>query len=397
MSVISSTTTKFLNLPPSCIEICPWDHDIFAIGTYYLEKEDDIRDLATDEPRAQKRSGTVLLFRLSDDRNSFELVQTTPTDYAILDLHFPVHKMEGSQSRCLWTANSTGSLTCHTLPDSDSTIAQSSVIQQWHPSILVLAFTFHPVNPRVLGATLSDGSVVICHMCEGRNVGISTVVDMTKHDLEAWTMSFDVAGGRCLSGGDDAALQCSLVPGITEMVNCVSIKEEVEPVLAWKNRRLHNAGVTAILPLESNIILTGSYDDHIRVITLDRPPKLLAEGHLGGGVWRLKLIHTGVSIDDHKYDVLASCMHAGANIIRITLPTNSSTGEGARAPEIEVFARFEEHKSMNYGSDFIRNGYEYTILSTSFYDKKICLWRLHAEDFGPIYKTIDNDSSLLER
>lgn len=40
-------------------------------------------------------------------------------------------------------------------------------------------------------------------------------------------------------------------------------------------------------------------------------------------------------------------------------------------------AKFEEHESMNYGSDVQpgSRGREKTIVSTSFYDKRMCLWR----------------------
>lgn len=41
----------------------------------------------------------------------------------------------------------------------------------------------------------------------------------------------------------------------------------------------------------------------------------------------------------------------------------------------EVLGRFEEHRSMNYGSDVQPgDGRLRTIVSTSFYDKLLCLW-----------------------
>lgn len=45
--------------------------------------------------------------------------------------------------------------------------------------------------------------------------------------------------------------------------------------------------------------------------------------------------------------------------------------------EFDVMAKFEEHESMNYGSDVQpgSRGREKTIVSTSFYDKRMCLWR----------------------
>lgn len=62
-------------------------------------------------------------------------------------------------------------------------------------------------------------------------------------------------------------------------------------------------------------------------------------------------------------------MHAGARIVEIR-----KDGDGQW--QIEVLAKFEEHKSMNYGSDVQPGaGTLKTIISTSFYDKLLCLWR----------------------
>jgi diphthamide biosynthesis protein 7 len=65
-------------------------------------------------------------------------------------------------------------------------------------------------------------------------------------------------------------------------------------------------------------------------------------------------------------------MHAGARIVRVQVDEEGQWS-------IEVLAKFEEHKSMNYGSDAQPQGSEdggqRIIVSTSFYDKLLCLWR----------------------
>jgi diphthamide biosynthesis protein 7 len=67
-------------------------------------------------------------------------------------------------------------------------------------------------------------------------------------------------------------------------------------------------------------------------------------------------------------------MHAGTRILRLR-QEGGEEGEW----QFEVLARFEEHKSMNYGSDvqtLIMEGKEskMKIVSTSFYDKLLCVW-----------------------
>ena len=48
--------------------------------------------------------------------------------------------------------------------------------------------------------------------------------------------------------------------------------------------------------------------------------------------------------------------------------------------KFEVVAVFEEHRSMNYGSD-VQPGSSNrkSIISTSFYDRLLCLWRFDLE------------------
>jgi hypothetical protein len=79
---------------------------------------------------------------------------------------------------------------------------------------------------------------------------------------------------------------------------------------------------------------------------------------------------------EHKsYTLLASCMHAGSRIVRLGRSADVSSEW-----EFSVLAKFEEHKSMNYGSDVqpVQRGQEggrRTIVSTSFYDKLMCVWQ----------------------
>ena len=72
--------------------------------------------------------------------------------------------------------------------------------------------------------------------------------------------------------------------------------------------------------------------------------------------------------------ILASCMHAGAKILEVW---RDECGEWF----IDVVAKFDEHESMNYASTGrprygagVMEGF--TIVSTSFYDKKLCVWEI---------------------
>jgi diphthamide biosynthesis protein 7 len=110
---------------------------------------------------------------------------------------------------------------------------------------------------------------------------------------------------------------------------------------------------------------------------------------LGGGVWRLQLVRTEcVSLEggeEWKFLVLASCMHAGTRVVRVTRKLGHG-GEGS-VWGIDVLAEFTEHESMNYASDVWKpeGGYdlqgkemsELLFVSSSFYDRRLCLWRVN--------------------
>jgi diphthamide biosynthesis protein 7 len=215
-----------------------------------------------------------------------------------------------------------------------------------------------------------------------------------QNTLEAWSICLsnpDNSRGETgqpttvYCGGDDSTLRytsLSLAQGDSE--------ESVEtnyPTISIRGQ--HGAGVTAILPLSTwtpagwRVVVTGSYDDKLRVFAINdvhesygtKMVQLLTEIGLGGGVWRLNLIDMKTSPHENEsvcIHLLASCMHAGARVVEIV----TDDGESWRC---SVLARFEEHDSMNYASDYVYHDTErrLTCVSTSFYDRLMCLWICH--------------------
>jgi diphthamide biosynthesis protein 7 len=251
----------------------------------------------------------------------------------------------------------------------------------------VLSLAWHTTDSHQLGVTLSNGEIVLIDCLNfsksqsriaphafGSDNNSPTCKILNVHDLEAWTLAFTVNGHGAFSGGDDGTLRHS---PIRSSESADLVEDSTVPISAhsWIEKRIHNAGVTAILPLSEDIVVTGSYDDHIRVIHVPTHGRkmLLVEANLGGGVWRLKKIIQDPDIwegqAEASFIILASCMHAGARIVKLKKWNDIWN--------IEVLARFEEHKSMNYGSDMQpqKNGYSGIVVSTSFYDKLLCVWR----------------------
>ncbi|THX83359.1 WD40 repeat-like protein [Aureobasidium pullulans] len=386
MTSIYSIQSLVLDLPPSCIEFCPVARDYFVVGTYFLEKKEqeataeDTTENNNDEEseevekKPQTRTGSLILFKIDGDK--VIQVSTTQTPYAILDIHFSPH-----DPTLLAVAGSTGCVQLFNLQSTSSSASLSplSTYQYFDPSTLVLSLAWHPIIPSIIGVTTSPGQVYLVDTSLPAAEVEGTAKAILAHELEAWTLSFSASGTAVFSGGDDATLRFSALPSsLTSTTSTTSSSEDDEQeeqqyLPTWQDRRSHQAGVTAILPVpsEQDILITGSYDDNIRILyaPLQGRKQVLAEENLEGGVWRLKMLRT--EVDAGKYTVLASCMHAGARIVEVK---KDEGGEWT----IEVLAKFEEHKSMNYGNDVqpgSENGGERTIISTSFYDKLLCLWR----------------------
>lgn len=153
--------------------------------------------------------------------------------------------------------------------------------------------------------------------------------------------------------------------------------------------RHHTAGVTSILPLplplvdDAPLLLTGSYDEYLRIYHTTRRGRVLTELCLGGGVWRLQMLKaenttqgSGLDSQEWRFLILASCMHGGTRVVRVS-------GDGKSQWGIEVLAEFTEHESMNYASDAWKGGQgekekesNLLCLSSSFYDRRVCIWRV---------------------
>jgi diphthamide biosynthesis protein 7 len=147
-------------------------------------------------------------------------------------------------------------------------------------------------------------------LCEGIAADRVRVRTLATHALEAWTVAFTPGAGEVFSGGDDGVLQRSWVGGGGrgggEGDDEVESEREqldhdegasIATQSQWQDRRLHGAGVTAIVALSDELVVSGSYDDHIRVLALPTGGRrqCLASLHLGGGVWRLKVLTGGLA------------------------------------------------------------------------------------------------------
>ncbi|KAL4921802.1 hypothetical protein BDW62DRAFT_197508 [Aspergillus aurantiobrunneus] len=435
----SSTTTTYLDQPPSCLQFCPASPNNVVVGTYLLSETKTI-ELDGSETIQQSKTGSLQLWHLDPETDTLSQISRYSLNAAVFDLHF-----HPRNPNILAIATSTASVSLFAISDSAENpgfthLWTKSVHED--PSIPALFLAWLPDNwlsgpsapEDAFAVTFSDGRVGVFGLgptaldggaggstndAEGDEQATELRVFEAWEPIEIWFVA--VASYLGLDGTGEGEAEVVYTPYLftgndfgslhtrrfadvqgrartraTEGENEGEGEDEdensnVPPLIlnADDKARHHTAGVTAILPLPiplshplasgEPLVLTGSYDENLRVYHATRGGRVLAEAGLGGGVWRLQLLETVTAGSpgggEWSFVVLASCMHGGTRVVRVTI-------EGEVEAGIEVLAEFTEHESMNYASDVWRSEAgdgdgserELRVVSSSFYDRRVCVW-----------------------
>lgn len=402
-----SATTVFLDQPPSCLEFCPEAPDHFIVGTYLLSE-----NKTEDGEIEQSKTGSLQLWKLDPVSKTLSQIQRIAVQYAVFDLHFhPRHK------NLFAIASSVGSVSVFQVSTTRDASATPSITQLWtkqvheDPSIPALFLAWAPQN--WFPGPAADGLAVT--FSDSRTAVFGTEGDIRQEEsleewgtyeakqmIEVWFVALSTSKGTpgtetqnpfaipfMFTGNDFGSLHTRRFDNTAALEDP---DEHVSPMLLEHDDRArhHTAGVTAILPLDvplvddAPVLLTGCYDESLRVYHATRRGEVLAEEGLDGGVWRLQLLNTTripgsddpSNVSEYRFLVLASCMHAGTRLVRVTCKHEG----GSPNWEIEVMAKFTEHESMNYASGVWEGGQEtpqsseILCVSSSFYDRRLCVW-----------------------
>lgn len=321
-------------------------------------------------------------------------LQTLPTPFGVLDIHF------SPDQTLLGVATSTGSVALYTWHESTDAshphhLQHLETLQLLEDTIIITSLAWDLNTANQIYTSSTDGNITkievllpglfAAHQSPAQTNAESSaetvyrinITSLAQHSLEAWTVVTTPThwrSGGLFSGGDDAALRFAPLP-----LNHAEDGDASMLSMPWSDSRIHGAGVVAVLPLIDGLILSGSYDDCLRVIqtpsTFPQRPRVLHELNLGGGVWRMKPVEALAS-DKHErafsLRVLVSGMYAGAAIVDIERRQDMQWTS-------RIVARFTEHESMNYACDVQMSDDLATsskdFVSCSFYDKRLCLWR----------------------
>nr|XP_040227611.2 diphthine methyltransferase [Anopheles coluzzii]XP_040227612.2 diphthine methyltransferase [Anopheles coluzzii] len=346
---IETITSHDTEQPADSIEWCPHDgwQDVFVCGTYQHERD--------EEPSSANRVGRILLYRFgagpdgggpTDD--TLSLLQTIDRS-AVLD-----QKWNPRTNHQLAVAGADGTLALYALSDTSGqlqlepqTTATLAGDETEERNLLALALDWSPDGKRI-AVSDSHGCIQLLNVEDG----LQPVHSWKVHGFEAWTCAFSRHNENIVfSGGDDCFL-CA------HDVRCPG-----EPIMKGKNKT-HSAGVTSLLSFagRDHILLTGSYDENVRLFDERQLKCSVSELPLHGGVWRLR------SNPLREPDaILCACMYHNFSVVQLNADDS-----------FELVGVYGEHESICYGCDWQQVGKGYrsgrnVIATCSFYDHKLCV------------------------
>ncbi|CAK1546954.1 unnamed protein product [Leptosia nina] len=314
------------------VEWCPVEpyNDVLVCGTYQLDKTDN-----ESSATKQKRLGRVYLFEINEKTESLCPIQTIDTS-GILDQKWSYQRIENFP--VLGTVTSEGKIQLYRLVESGNLN-----LELWLEATIgenVLALSLDWSTNKLTGysnivVSDSTGNVTVWRVDDS----LERIAEWKAHDFEAWIAAFNYWNPDVFySGGDDCVLKCF----------------DLRAPDSFVTNRSHEAGVTSIrshVDVEHQL-LTGSYDEKIRLWDARQMKRCITETEVGGGVWRLKWHPFEKSV------LLAACMYGGFRLLCVK-------------ENIKILYEYLEHESIAYGADwkFESKSDNLSMVATcSFYD-----------------------------
>lgn len=350
------------------VEWCTQDethNKYFACGTYQLveAEENNTAQAATEGQRPRK--GRVYLFAFDRENDALERLQCIETA-AILDMKW-LPAWSCDTGPLLATVTALGEVEIYELLHAEQRLQQRVKLALEETTLntakaLALSLDWQRADgiadsAGALQLLVSDSLGNVHQLQYTAKNELSKLCFWHAHGFEAWTCAFDRWNPqRAYSGGDDCLLHAyDLRSGAEE-----------HPQRIWTNRA-HGAGVTCLLshPQNEHQLLTGSYDELLRVFDTRAMKRSLTELNLHGGIWRLKPHPQRTDL------ILTACMYTNFSVVQLK--------EGA----LSLLGSYEQHSSICYGADWAPNidkfelSDDYThslhMATCSFYDHKLCV------------------------
>ncbi|XP_075155113.1 diphthine methyltransferase isoform X2 [Haematobia irritans] len=349
IQLIHSVDTEY---SADSVEWCPHPgyNNLFVCGTYQLKEKTE--DNPGETPVCQ-RKGRIYLYEF--DTNLETLVELDRIETAaILDMKWL--SSSNNELPILAAATALGNIDIFLIEESKLKYIQGTNLNPVDKDLLALSLDWgksvagenmasNNLEDRIITSD-SKGNISLLSWSAERN--LEMIRTWHAHDFEAWICAFDKWNKNlAYTGGDDTFLLA------------YDMRTDSRVFL----NKSHNAGVTCLLshPKRENILLTGSYDEKLRIFDSRSMKAPLAEIDLQGGIWRIKSDPL-----NHNF-IICACMYHNFSVVDLT-NVNSPL----------LVGEFNEHKSICYGADWCLNVDESDaaklyMATCSFYDHKLCI------------------------
>ena len=341
-----------------CCRYAPYQ-SITAVGHYQLNSE------------TQSKIGGISLFKYDSSNNNdkdnkinqLSFKQTPP----ILDLKW--HSMNNNKDVYITSVASKGLIQIFALNDKSELQLKC---EQIIPSIdndedkdmslpICLSLDWNNKNTNLCVTSLSDGSIAVLQFDDDK----SKILTRTKiHNDQVWTASFDKFNNSLIySGADD---------------NLLSIYDYKSNKSIYKNDNIHKMGICSIIDSFKNeyTLLTGSYDEYLRLFDKRKMNQTLDELKFKDGVWRIKW-------NQKKNDkILIATMRDHFNIVqfdeteqkleKIYCYTKHEDNYKQMKDKEKEKEKEEDLDILAYGCDWSPDNF---IATCSFYDKQFHCWQ----------------------
>lgn len=206
------------------------------------------------------------------------------------------------------------------------------------------------INTENLIASDSSGKVSLLKVTQNQIVKERT---WKAHSFEAWTCAFDKWNANIVyTGGDDTFMH-------VYDIRAADVQQTIK-------NKCHMAGVTSFLSFSENCLITGSYDEYLRIFDARNWRQPVTDLQLFGGIWRIKPSKCDRNL------LLCACMYKNFSVCRINSELN----------ELKLVAEYTKHESICYGADWAPNRLcngDQIMVTCSFYDKKLCISSVHEQ------------------
>lgn len=306
---------------------------IFVCATYQIEKGENEGSDASAPPTS--RHGRIYVFEISlSSKLEPHQVLELP---AVLDMKWAQSHICGKI--ILGVVTATAKLLIFELKE-DKTLEQISEADVQgngtsSKEVLALSLDWSCAKPSIDKSEVKEASVVVSDSHGGANVfhlsdkfELMLLKRWQGHEYEAWIAAFNYwEPSLVFSGGDDCTMKGWDIRTRLDTPTFVN--------------RSHDAGVTSIHsnPFIENILVSGSYDEFLRIWDLRKMKSPLYTCKMSGGVWRVKW-------NPFTFDsILTACMHGGFHVVDCK---NALKGTG----EPNLLASYNNHDSIAYGADW---------------------------------------------